>query len=155
MRRYWVDIIPTAISAYTVDILELAPASGKPIRIISLNLHQTSDFGDAQDEVISVKWVRGMTTSGTGGNTVTPSKCMSNDPSAGFGAESFNTSQASGGSPVILARHGFNVRAGLERIYSPEEVIMVTSSEIICLRFEASPVDAITLGGSVCVEEIG
>ena len=155
MRTYWVDIPPTAISAYTVDILEIAPYLKNPIRIISLNLHQISDFGDAQDEVLSVKWVRGMTTSGSGGTSVTPSKMNTNDTSSFSSCEVFNSTQASSGTPVVLARHGFNVRAGLERIYAPEEQMIVSYSDILCLRFEASPADAITLGGSVCFEEMG
>lgn len=154
MRRYWVDIIPTAISAYTTDIVQLSPGSGKLLKVISLNLHQTSDFGDAQDEILSVKWMRGFSGGGSGGNSVTPVRNLLSDASAAFTASTFNTSAASG-TPTILARHGFNVRAGLERIYAPEEWMFCPYSDWLVLRFEASPADAITLGGSVCVEEIG
>lgn len=155
-RRYWVDLTPTSVSAATVDLLCLEPADDKPIRVLSLNLHQTSDFGDAQDEVLSVKWVRGNTTSGSGGNTVTPRPCVPSDAAAGFVAESFNTTAASVGTTVTLSRHGFAVRGGLERPYTPDEVIQTTQAVgFLALRLETAPADPITIGGSVLVEEMG
>ena len=66
-RRYYVDLPPTAITV-AADLFELTPADDKPIRVLALNLHQTSDAGDAQDEIISVVWVRGNATSGSGGS---------------------------------------------------------------------------------------
>lgn len=155
-RKYWVDLTPTAVTAATTDLLCLEPADDKPIKVLSLNLHQTSDFGDAQDEVISVKWVRGNTTTGSGGNTVTPRPCVPSDATAGFVAESFNTTAASAGTPVNGPRHGFNVRGGLERPYTPDEAFESTQAiGFLALRLEAAPADSLTIGGSVLVEEFG
>lgn len=154
MRHYWVDILPTNITIYTTDILELKAATDKPILILSLNLHQTSDFGDAQDEVLSLKWERGNTSSGNG-TSVTPSLTMPGDPAASFLAERFGSTAASGGTTVILARHCFNVRGGLERPYTPEERFGTSGASYLCLRFEGSPADGITVGGSVLVGEMG
>lgn len=155
-RKYWVDLTPTAVTATTTDLVCLEPADDKPIRVLALNLHNTSDFGDAQDEIISVFWDRGNTTSGSGGNTVTPRPCVPSDTAAGFTAETFNTTAASLGTAVKMARHGFNVRAGLERPYTPEEQFETTQAiGFLALRLAANPADSLTIGGSVLVEEMG
>src|SRR6478735_895384 len=92
-RIYTVDLTPTAITV-AADLFEITPADDKPIRVLSLNLHQTTDFGDAQDEVISVVWVRGNATSGSGGSAPTPRPGNRNDAAAGFTAEVANTTAA-------------------------------------------------------------
>lgn len=154
-RKYWVDLPPTAITA-AADLFELTPADDKPLRVLSLNLHQTSDFGDAQDEVISVVWVRGNATSGSGGSTPTPRPCNPSDAAASFTAEAANTVAASTGTGINLARHGFNVRAGLERPYTPDECPEVSQANtLLVLRMAAAPADSLTIGGCILVEEMG
>lgn len=154
-RLYWVDLPPTAITV-AADLFELVPADDKPIRVRSLMLHQTSDFGDAQDEVISVVWVRGHSTSGSGGSAPTPAPVNPSDAAAGFTAEAANTTQASTGTTVNLARHGFNVRGGLERPYTPEEAPECSQGQTrLVLRMAAAPADSLTIGGCVLVEEMG
>lgn len=154
-RRYWVDLPPTAI-AVAADLFEFTPADDKPIKVLALNLHQTSDAGDAQDEILSVVWVRGHTTSGSGGSTPTPRPCNPSDTAAGFTAEAANTTAASGGTGVNLPRHGWNVRAPLERPYTPEEAPEATQGNTtLVLRMAGAPADSLTIGGSVLVEEGG
>lgn len=154
-RKYWVDLPPTAVTV-AADLFELTPADDKPIRVLSLNLHQTSDFGDAQDEVISLVWVRGNTTSGSGGSTSTPRPCNPSDTAAAFTVEIANTTAASSGTAVNLPRHGFNVRGGLERPYTPDEVFEATQANtLLVLRMAAAPADSLTIGGSILVEELG
>lgn len=154
-RRYWVDLTPTAITV-AADLFELTPADDKPLRVLALNLHQTSDAGDAQDEVLSVVWVRGNATSGSGGSSPTPRPCNPTDTAAGFTAEVANTTAASTGTPVNLPRHGWNVRAPLERPYTPEECPEVSQGQtMLVLRMAGAPADSLTIGGSVLVEEGG
>lgn len=154
-RKYWVDMPPVAITV-AADLFEITPADDKPIRILALNLHQTSDFGDAQDEVLSVVWVRGHTTSGSGGTTPTPRPCNPSDAAAGFTVDANNTTQATVGSTVNLPRHGWNVRAPLERPYTPDECPEASQANTtLLLRMSAAPADSLTIGGSILVEEFG
>jgi hypothetical protein len=154
-RVYTIDLAPTAVTV-AADLVEITPADDKPIRIISTNLHQTSDFGDAQDEVLSVFWIRGHTTSGSGGSAPTPRPGNHNDTAAGFTAEAFNTTAASVGTTVNLNRHGVNVRAPMERPYTPEEMPEASQTNTtLILRMAAAPADSITIGGSITVEELG
>jgi hypothetical protein len=154
-RKYWVDLPPTAFTV-AADLFELTPADDKPIKVLAVNLHQTSDFGDAQDEVISVVWVRGHTSAGSGGTAKTPRPCNPSDTAAGFTAAVGNTTAASGGTAVNLPRHGFNVRAGLERPYTDAEAAEATQANTtLLLRMAAAPADSLTIGGAVLVEEGG
>lgn len=154
-RIYTVDLVPTAVTV-AADLLELTPADDKPIRILSVNLHQTSDTGDAQEEIISLVWVRGHTTSGSGGSAPTPRPGNRNDSASGATAEVFNTTAASVGSTVNLNRHGWNVRIPLERPYTPEEAPEASQADTtLVLRMAAAPADSLTIGGSVTFEELG
>lgn len=155
-RKYWVDLPPTAVTV-AADVFELVPADDKPIRILALNLHQVTDVGDAAEEIISVYWVRGNSTSGSGGGaTPTPVPCNPSDAAAGFTVETTNTTAASGGTPVNGPRHGWNVRAPLERPYTPDEAFECSQGQSrVCLRMAAAPTDSITIGGAVLVEEMG
>ena len=154
-RKYWVDLTPTAVTL-AVDLLEILPADDKPIKIVSLALGQSSDVGDAQDEVISVYWLRGNTGVGAGGSAVTPRPCGLSDVAAGFAAKAFNTTPAASGTSVILPRHAFNVRGGIERPYTPDEMFETSQANTsLVLRMAAAPADSLTIFGSVCVEEFG
>ena len=154
-RRYYIDIAPVAVTV-AADLVEITIADDKPVRVLAVNLHNTSDFGDAQDEVISLVWVRGHTTSGSGGSAPTPRPVNPTDAAAGFTCEVVNTTQASAGTGVNLPRHGFNVRGGLERPYTPEECPEASQANtLLVLRMAAAPADSLTIGGCVLVEEMG
>lgn len=154
-RKYWVDMPPVAITV-AADLFELTPADDKPIRVLALNLHQTTELGDAAEEQFSLVWVRGHTTSGSGGATPTPRPCNPSDAAAGFTAETNNTTAASVGTTVNLPRHGWNVRCPLERPYTPDEAPEASQANTtLVLRMAAAPADSITIGGCILVEELG
>jgi len=155
-RVYYVDIAPTAITV-AADVIEITPADDKPIIIHAiLDLFQTTDVGDAAEEIIGLVWVRGHTTSGTGGTAVTPRPKNPSDAAAGFTAESLNTTQASAGTGVNLLRHGWNIRIPLAVIYTPEIRPEASQGQTtLVLRMAAAPIDSITISGCIVVEEEG
>jgi hypothetical protein len=154
-RIYDIDLAPTAVTV-AADLLEITPADDKPIRVLSLNLGQTSDFGDAQEELISLVWVRGHTVSGSGGSTPTPRPAQPNDAAAGFTVETFNTTAANTGTTVNVKRHVWNVRAPMERPYTPDECPEASQGNTtLILRMAAAPADSLTIAGSVTIEELG
>lgn len=153
MRLYTVDLTPTAVTV-AADLVELTCADDKVLTVVAANIHQTSDFGDAQDEIISLVWVRGNTTSGSGGSAPTPRPLDPGDAAASFTAETFNTTAASAGTAVNLPRHGFNVRSGIERPLTPEEMPKTSQSAgLLVLRMASAPADSLTIAGSVTVRE--
>lgn len=159
-KRYWVDLAPTEVSD-TIDLLELTPASGAPIRIISTQIGQTSDFGDAAAENLLLRWIRGHTVPGSGGVTVTPTPNACPGTAASFTAKAFNTTIASGGTPVFGPSHCFNIAAGVDRPLLLEEGFECNSDagvmalRIIDANSGTAPIDPLTVHGSVLVEEMG
>jgi hypothetical protein len=155
-RLYTVSFANGTIAASgTLDVFEIRPAANKPVRIHSIRLGQVSQIQDAEEEMIRFTLVRGNTTSGSGGGTPTPIPLDSNDVAAGFGADTMNTTAASAGTVVTLYADTFNVRAGLQLIFTPEERPRVQNAVFIVMRLGAQPAAAATgVNGTMVVEEL-
>jgi hypothetical protein len=155
MRTYKCPFGMTAVTA-AVDLLELAPAANKPVIVLRTHIGQVTEVGDAQEEFLETSWVRGNTTSGSGGTSaVAGVPCDANDAVSGFTYESLNTTQASDGTPVTVDRAVWAIRGGMDTVHLPEERIKATAADtLLCLRLGAAPADSITLGGSVTVGEL-
>jgi hypothetical protein len=154
-RKYTIDLSPTAITV-AADLVEITPADDKPVIVHGFEVYQTTDTGDAAEEIISLTWVRGHTTSGSGGSAVTPRPLNPSDTAAGMTAEALNTTAASVGSTVNLSRHGWNVRIPTAVFYPPELRPEVTQANTtLVLRMGAAPADSLTIGGCIYVEELG
>jgi hypothetical protein len=152
---YTIHLAPTAITV-AADLVEIDPATDKPIVVHGWRIYQTSDTGDAQEEIIPYAWVRGNTTSGSGGNTsVTPATKIKSDAACGAAIETANTTQASAGTGVTVYSDGWNVRAPEKIVLTPEQRFMVTGADLLCLRLGATPADSLTIGCSVDIEELG
>lgn len=150
---YSIVIAATATSA-AADLLELTAADDKPLEICGIEIAQTTDFGDAQDEGCRVSIVRGNTTSGSGGSTPTPAPLDPNDGTASFSAEVSNTTVASSGTAVTLMELGWNVRAGYSMFW-PEGYRPKTNqgAGLLCIR-QAAPGDSLTILMTVWVREL-
>lgn len=115
---------------------------------------QNSDYGDAAAEGLMARLITGHATSGSGGSATTPRALQTGFPAAGGAAETMNTTIASTGTP--LTRHGeaLNGQIGMDYRPTPEERIVLSPSERIVLRVSA-PADAVTVVGSMLIEERG
>lgn len=137
------------------DLFEITPADDVPIEIVSCHLAQTSDVGDSAEEMLRIKIIRGHTTSGSGGASVTPIILAPTGSAASFSAERNNTTIASAGSPVDLHADAFNIRAGW--IYMPPPDARPRASQAnttIVVRLMQAPADALTLSGTLIVREL-
>lgn len=153
-RQYVVPFSKKADTAI-VDIFEIAPAANKNIELVGLFIAQTSDFGDAQAEIIPYRIVRGHATSGSGGEGITPSPIDPSDVAAAFTAETMNTTIASTGTPIICHSSAFHIATG-EALWWPEGCgpkCTSTQSRIV-LRNETAPVDELLLSGCLYVREV-
>lgn len=148
--------LTTQITATTqLDIFEVIPSDDRIIVVHGLYITQASETGDAQEEFLAIKLMRGHTSSGSGGSSVTPERMNTNDSSSGFTATSGNTTVATGGSPVTLHQEAFNIRAGMQYIPTPETRITANqSTSRLVARLASTPADAITLYATMLVEEI-
>ena len=137
------------------DFFEVTPAANKPMVIHGYGLHQTSDTGDAAEEILRISLVRGHTTSGSGGSTVTPALLASSaDTASGDTTVEINNTTIASTAGTTLYVHGMNVRAGLEVWFPPEARPGVSAADTtIVLRLLAAPADSLTMGGWIVFEE--
>lgn len=141
------------------DFFEVLAASGKPFVLIGFNLSQTSDYGDSASEGLQVliKRATGSYTSGSGGTTLAGSaagKHSTNDSNAGPTVEFNNTTQASAGSGALttLFADSMNVQAGYTYCPIPEARFRFLSAEA-CIVSISAPADALTMNGTITIEE--
>jgi len=154
-RIYTVEFEAVAVTAQ-VDFFELTPADDKPIKIAGIFLSQSSDFGDAQDEGLRYRIIRGHTTSGSGGAAPTPRPLNRSEAAAGFTAETCNTTIASVGTTHNLHSDVFNVRVGLA-LWLPDgcEWQATQADTTLVVRLMAAPADSLTMSGTLYVIEQG
>lgn len=153
-RIYTVIFSAVSVSA-AQDLFELTPADDKPVEIVGIELGQSSDSGDAQDEQLQLSIIRGFTTSGSGGTTPTPQPVASSiDAAAGFTSEVNNTTLANTGTTGTLWTSCWNVRAGYINWF-PEGLRPAASqaNTTIVVR-QTAPADAITMSGTLWVREL-
>ncbi len=152
-RIYAVTFSAVAVTA-AQDLFEITPASNRPIEIVGIELGQTSDAGDAQDEQLQISIVRGHTTSGSGGSAPTPAALSPLNTAAGFTAEANNTTIASAGTTVTLHVAAWNVRAGYINWFPEECRPSATSTNTTIVVRQTAPADSITMSGTLYVREL-
>lgn len=157
-RRYMIYRVPTSITV-AIDAIEIACADDKMIEVLASGAYQegTADMGDAQAEVLSADWIRGNTTSGSGGASYTPVPVDPGDAACGAAIEVGNTTAASSGTAVLVRpAGGINVQIPYDRPFIPEERIYTTQAAgLLCLRMRAAPLDAIIMGWWALIQEWG
>lgn len=132
-----------------VDLFEFTVSAGRAPRLAGLWISQSSDVGDAAEEMIRWRIVWGNTTSGSGGAAPDEWETGYGTGSTGISAaESFNTTQATSGSVVSGPGNSFNIRAG-EQMWFPPGLELVLSepstTEVNCIRLMAAPADSLTM----------
>jgi len=155
-RMYSVVFDNVAVTAGQ-DLFEITPADDKPVLFHGCWLGQSSDAGDAQDELLRVAIIRGHTTGGSGGTAVTAPPLQSS-AGAGFGgaAKINNTTIASAGTAVTLVADTFNVRAGWVYLPTPEARPGASQANTtIVVRLMAAPADQLAMSGTLIFEELG
>lgn len=154
IRLYTVVFQAVAVTAQQ-DLFEITPGSNRPCVLMGLFVQQSSEVGDAQEEMLRWSIMKGHATSGSGGTTPTPVPRSATDPAAGFTAEVNNTTLATGGSPVTNHVGTFNVRVGLEMWWPQDTAIPVTSGTTrMVVRLLNTPADEITMSGTAYVGEL-
>jgi hypothetical protein len=125
------------------------------VLIHAIYLSQSSDVGDAAEEMLRVKIIRGHTTSGSGGSAATPRPLDPNSPAAAMTAEVNNTTIASVGTAVDLHAEAFNIRSGWVFMPTPEARPKANQGNTtIVVRLMAAPADSLSVSGTLIVEEL-
>lgn len=154
-RMYTVAFSAVAVTV-AADLFELTPADDKPIEIVGFFCGQSSDFGDAQAELLPYTVIRGFTAAGSGGTTTTPRNLGRSDTTAGFTAKTCNTTGATTGTTHTLHADAFHVASG-EKLWLPDgcEWGATQADTTIVVRLAAAPADSLTMSGTLYVREQG
>ena len=130
-----------AISNGDYDLIEILPATQKPVTLRGIGIHVLTEVQEAQEEWLRCNVIRGHTTSGTGGTTVTPQPCDPGDAAFSGTVEMANTAIASAGTAVNLHPFGVNVRAGYEIFYPGNFGKKVVNNQLLVVRLMAAAAD--------------
>jgi hypothetical protein len=148
-RNY--SIAANASVTAQVDLAEVVAPSDGVVVIESLTAGQSSD---TDSEGLGLQALRGHTTSGSGGSSATPVPDDGGDTAFGGTAEVFNTTLATGGTPVTLLDTGWNVLT--EYVWPPRPKYWILNpSQRFVFRTTAAPADALTMRVNVGLVEIG
>lgn len=155
-RRFSAQVNGVTVSALQ-DLFEILAATGKPLTILGWSLLQTSDLGDAAEEILRVEVVRGVgsVTSGSGGSTPSMHPVDDLDAAASATVEANNTTRMVVGSGTLetLEQYGWNVRIPWVHYYIPELRPRVRSGDRWTLALPAAPSDALTFSATLYWEE--
>lgn len=154
-RMYNLPLARTAVTA-AIDFAEILTAATHICVIHAIELTQSTEIADAQEEQIQLAWKSGQTTSGSGGNTgVTPVPILLGDAAHGMTVETFNTTKASAGTIVTHKIWDWNLRVPFLYIFTPETRLIIPPSTRATLELVAAPTDSVTFGGQIVLEVIG
>jgi hypothetical protein len=133
------------------DLFHLTATSDSPILIHEIDLCQTTDLGDAQEEVLRIGVYTGVT-GGSGGTAAT--EVALGDYAAVTGVVLMaNSSISTGGTLKWVI--GWNIRVPLEKIWTPETRPRVDSGDDpIAFRLLVAPTDSVTISGTLVWEEL-
>ena len=126
-----------------VDIVEVTVGTDKPCILRLLEILQTTDLGDAAEEVIKIAVLRGVT-AGSGGTAATENGLNSADaPTAAAAATTFRTTASTGGTRIWL--FGWNIRIPQPWCPPPDLIAKVAADEDpYSFRLVSAPTDSLT-----------
>ena len=143
--------IATASGDY--DLFEILPATQKPTKLLEIHLANLTEIGDAAEEMLRFRVIRGHTTTGNG--TATTARPMNpSDTAYGGTCETVATSIASAGTAVNLASFGWNLRVPLDLYFQPGREPQVANAELLVVRLMAAVTDDVNMSGWICIEEL-
>lgn len=154
-RIYNLPLARTAVTV-AVDLAEILTAATHVCIIHGIELSQSTDVKDAEEEMLLLAFKSGQTTSGSGGNTaVTPIPILIGDAAHGMTVETFNTTKATAGTIVTHKVWDWNVRVPWIWYPTPETRLFIPPSTRATLELVGAPADSITIGGQIVIEIIG
>jgi hypothetical protein len=134
------------------DVFEITAAAGARVLIHELHLCQTTDLGDAAEEVLRIGFYRGVTAGATGTALTEQAYGDSNDGAATAAVVANRGTASTGG--TLLHIIGWNIRIPLERIWTPETRPVLELSTVGTFKLLTAPADSVTISGTLIWEEL-
>lgn len=147
---YAANFDATAFTTAT-DIFEMTPAVDRPIRVWGLSLLQTTDLGDASEEVLRIGVYRDAT-AGSGGTALT--EYLYGNAALGVtNTCAVRTAGTSSTGGTLIDIIGWNIRIPLLWIPIPEMrpkfSNIAAEGPTSTFRFIAAPADSVTISGVI------
>jgi hypothetical protein len=157
-RIYSVSFAATVTSAGTdTDLLELAPAAQKPVKLRGFSLGQTSEVADAAEEGVRISILRmAATVTGSNGTSTTGIPMDSANVAAGFAAETNGTTVATtSGATVVLGEFAWNIRNSPYEVWFPDAEFApkAKNAEFLFVRMQTTLTDDISAAMTFWIEE--
>ena len=154
MREYTIVSAPQAETLNTE--FNMTAATLSHIVLLSVEIGQTTEEADAQDEMLNIKIsrFRGGFTIGSGGAAATPGLIDPIDSAASFTARVSDTTATSGGSEDIMRQTAFNVRQGYLWVPLKVERLEAESTDAFAILIEA-PADSVSYVFTATLREFG
>ena len=142
------------------DLFEVKASASSIVVVHGFSLYQTTDLGDAQEEVFRLTTNRGSgsVTSGSGGTTATMTLVTRANTAFGGTVELNNTTVLAVGTGTLtndMEHIGWNIRIPLNFWWTPEARPIILPGEYWTLELEAAPADSVTVSGTIYLEQIG
>ncbi len=147
MRVYSATFEAIAVTA-AQDLFEINAPSTALVRILGLSIFQTTDVGDAEEEIRAILVKTGATTSGNG-TAITPVPNNQGDAAFGGTVERNGTTKATGGTIVTKWIFGWNVRVPLDFFWTPETAPVIRPGIRGTIELLNAPTDSLTMSGTV------
>lgn len=139
------------------DFFEITNASTRILLIHAIELAQSTEVADAQEEGLAVLMKRGVgATTGSGGSTPTPILLETNSGAVAATAKANNTTKMTSGTITTLVSTNWNIRnTPMQWLWTPEMRPVLSPSERFTVELATTPADSITMSGTLWFEEIG
>lgn len=143
----------TGGNSAAVDLAEVNAAATASLMWMGFNIFQTSDVGDAAEEIVKLRGITGYSTSGSGGSAVTPKPTVVGGAAAVFTAEHQNTTKATGGTANEVGAWGWNVRAPYVHSFTEQEQIWLPAATRLIFEMSQAA-DSLTVEGELLFQEL-
>jgi hypothetical protein len=148
--KFPIALSATGLSITTAtDLAQITTvATDRPLLICGIKIVQSSDVGDAAEEILRYGLYRTVTTGSTGGTSLTVTALNQGGPTPGVAGTSNWTTASTGGTLIHVG--GFNIRTG-EEFWYPEDLrpLLNASADPYSFRLLAAPADALTIDISI------
>lgn len=156
---YTVDFKAVAVTVQQ-DFFEVTAPTAASVVIHGWILSQSTETGDAAEEMLVLTTNRGTgtVTSGSGGTTPTATPIIRTSPAFGGTIEVNNTTKLAVGTGTLttdLEVHVWNVRVPYMLWYTPETRPVVIGGDRWTLELETTPADSVTISGTLYFEVLG
>lgn len=136
------------------DLLSLLTTAACPIKVHYFSCGQSTDVGDAAEEILRIRIQRGMTTVGSGGTTPAEVPLLRGGRTALADARANDTTAATGGTIEQVWEEVWNVRSPYIWMPTPAMQVDCGVSMRIAFNLVAAPADSLTMSATIVWEEL-